>query len=160
MASCAASGAPPASTTHRASGAATTDTTTRLASSLMRTAGRSPATASDFHDLGLFGLDHLVDLRDVVVVDLLEVLLGVLHVVLAHAAHLLEGVAGVRARVPHGDLAVLGQLVHDLHELLAPLLVHLRERNADRAPLGGGLETEIRLADRLLDRLHLPLVER
>src|SRR6476646_9406844 len=144
MASSAARGAPPASTTHRASGAATTDTTTRFASSLMRTTrcGRARRAASDFHDLGLCGLDHLVDLRDVVVVHLLEGLLGVLHVVLAHAAHLLEGVAGVRARVPHGGLAVLGQLVHDLHELLAALLVHLRERDADRTALGGRLEAE------------------
>src|SRR6476661_1568792 len=118
IASSAASGAPPARTIHNARGAAMTAKSTRSVSSLMRV-GSVDAKSSDFHDLGLFGLDHRIDLRDVVVVDLLQVLLGVLHVVLAHAAHLLEGVAGVRARVPHGDLAVLGQLVHDLHELLA-----------------------------------------
>src|SRR4051812_35388419 len=99
MASSAANGAPPASTIHSATGAATIEKRTRLASSLMR-------AGSHFHDLGLFGLDQLVDLRDVVVVDLLQVLLGVLHVVLAHAAQLLQRVARMRARVPHGDLAV------------------------------------------------------
>lgn len=44
---------------------------------------------SDFHDLGLFGLDHAVHLVDVIVVQLLQILLGVLHVVLAHAIQLL-----------------------------------------------------------------------
>ena len=90
----------------------------------------------------------------------LEILLRVFHVVLAHAGQLLERVTGVRPGVPDRDLSVLGELVNDLHQVLAPLLVHLRQRNADRAPLSGWLETEIGLANRLLDDLHLPLFER
>src|SRR3954469_11417855 len=131
----AASGAPPASTIHNATGAATTEKRVRFASSLMRGAQRAASdfpdaarrATSDLHDLGLFGLDHLVDLRDVVVVDLLEVLLRVLHVVLAHAIQLLQRIARVGASVPDGDLPVFGELVDDLHELLATLLVHLRQ---------------------------------
>ena len=40
----------------------------------------------------------------------------------------LELVAGVAADVAHRDPALLGPVLHDLHELLAPLLGELRER--------------------------------
>src|SRR5215218_4638135 len=150
-ASRAARGAPPASTIQSARGAATTEKRMRSASSDI---GAGAVARSDFHDLGLFGLDHLVDLPDVVVVDLLEVLLGVLHVVLAHARELLEAVAAVGAGMADRDLAVFRELVHHLHQLLGALLVHLRQRDADHAPLRRRLEAEVGLANRLLDRLH------
>src|SRR4051794_38658624 len=86
---------------------------------------------SDFHDLGLFGLDQVVDLMDVIVVDLLQILLGVLDVVLGHALHLLERLTRMSARVPNGNLPFLGELVDDLHELLATLLVHRRKGHAN-----------------------------
>ena len=54
-----------------------------------------------------FAFRSIVDLADVVVVDLLQVLLGVLDVVLAHAVELLEAVARVRARVANGDACLL-----------------------------------------------------
>src|ERR1700716_1959545 len=79
MGGSAARGPPPASTIHRAKGAATTEKRIRSASSLMRA---RLSAASDFHDLGLFGLDHLIELSNVVVVNLLQIFLGVLHVVL------------------------------------------------------------------------------
>src|SRR5690349_13888515 len=121
MASSAASGAPPAMTIHNARGAATTANRTRSASSLIRAVGWC-RSSSDFHDLGLFGLDHGIELPDVVVVNLLQFLLALLDLVLAHAAQLLQLVACAGARVTDGDLAVLRELVHDLHEILAPLL--------------------------------------
>src|SRR5450759_2541758 len=131
----AASGAPPASTIQSARGAATMEKRKRFASSLMRAGGCCSSPASDFPDLRLFGLDHLIDLSDVVVVDLLQILLGVFHVVFAHAAELLQAVARMRPRMANGDLAIFGELVDDLHEILAPLLVHRRQRDADHSAL-------------------------
>src|SRR5215208_2985928 len=139
-ASRAARGAPPASTIQSARGAATTAKRMRSASSDI---GAGAVARSDFHDLGLFGLDHLIDLSDVIIVHFLQVLLRVLHIVLADARELLQRVARVRARVTNGDLAVLGELVHDLHQLLAALFVHLRQRHTDGSALGRRLETEI-----------------
>src|ERR1051326_1914596 len=114
--------------TRTPSGAAMIPTSTRRVSSDMRTpawpAARAPGGGSDFHDLGLFGLDQVVDFMDVVVARRLQVFLGGLDVVLADTVQLFQGLARVRARVPDGDLAFLGELVDDLHQLLAPLLIH------------------------------------
>ena len=78
---------------------------------------------SDFHDLGFLVLQELVDLVHVFVVDLLEILFRVLHVVLAHAIELLEVIARDGSRVPHRNAPFFGELVHDLHELFPALLV-------------------------------------
>src|SRR5665213_104080 len=56
------------------------------------------------------------------------------------------------------DAAVLGQLGNDLHEFLATLLVHRRQRNTDQTTLSTRIESQIRLANGLLDRLELPLI--
>src|SRR6478735_74153 len=146
------------------SGAAMTPNRMRRVSSdtrppASRAALRSPASRSDFHDLGLFGLDQVVDLVDVVVVDLLQILLGVLDVVLGDALHLLQRLARMRARVPNGNLPFLGELVNYFHELLPALLVHGRQRHANDGALRRWIEPEIRLADRLLDGFRLRLVE-
>src|SRR5437764_8025487 len=114
------------------SGAATTANRTRRVSSDTKTpalhaARDGPAWTSDFHDLGLFGLDQVVDLVDVIVVDLLKILFSVLHVVFRNTLHFLQRLARVRAGMPNGDLPFLGELVHDLHQLLTPLLVHRRQ---------------------------------
>src|SRR5262245_58973968 len=151
------SAAPPAKTMTAPMGIATTAKRTRRVSS--DTAAPSEGAGSHLHDLGLFGLDHVVYLVNEVVVQLLKVLLRVLHVVLGHAVQLLERVAAVGARMPNGDLPLFSQLVDDLHELLAPLLVHRRQGNTDDLPLRGRLEPEIGLSDRLLDELDLTLVE-
>ena len=58
----------------------------------------------------------------------------------------------MRAGVADGDFAVFGRLVDDLHQLLAALLVHRRQRNADDAALNRRVEPEIGFANRLLDR--------
>ena len=46
----------------------------------------------------------------------------------------LEIVAGLATDVAHGDLGLLRPVLHDLHELLAPLLCELREHEADDRP--------------------------
>src|SRR5688500_15035549 len=127
------------------------------AAAVRGTVGRIPV--SDFHDLGFLRLDQVVDAVDGVVVRLLEILLGVLLLVLGDAVHLLQRVARVRARVAHGDPAVLGHLVDDLHEVAPALLVQRRQRHPDDAALRRRIEAEIGLADRLLDDLHLALVD-
>ena len=69
--------------------------------------------------------------RDVLLGDLLELLLGAGHVVLADLAVLgqpVQLVLGVPADVADRDPRVLGLLVRDLDELLAALLGELRER--------------------------------
>src|ERR1051325_3211159 len=152
-ASSAASSAPPARTMPIATGAAATPNRTRRGSSEL-------TLRSHFHDLGLFGLDQLVDLVDVVVVHFLNVLLGVLHVVFGNALQLLERLARVRARVTNGDFPFLGVPVPDFHQLFAPLLVHHRERHANESALRRRLEPELRFANRLFDNLDLTLVER
>src|SRR6476661_1530538 len=116
--------------------------------------------ASDLHDLGFLRLDQVVDLLDRLVVHLLDVLLEVLLVVLGNAILLLHLVARLGPCMANRHPPFLGELVHDLHEVLAPLLVHRRQRDADDVPLHRRVEAEVRLADRLLHRLDLPLVER
>src|SRR5438874_10512115 len=86
----------------------------------------APSSTSDFHDLGLFGLDQLIDLVDVIVVDLLEIFFGVLDVIFGHTLQFLESFARMSPSVPNGDLPFLGQLVNDFHELFAALLIHGR----------------------------------
>src|SRR5688500_4000046 len=86
---------------------------------------------SDFHDLGFLVLQELVDLVHVFVVEFLQILLSVLHVVFAHAVQLLEVIASHRAGMPNGNPTLLRQLVHDLHQLLPALLVHHGQRDAD-----------------------------
>src|SRR6185295_14660403 len=123
-----ASAAPPANSIASAIGAAMTPNRIRRVSSDMDPSVALPRQGvrnhSHFHDFGFLRLDQLIDLVNEVVVQLLEVLLRVLHVVLRRSPQLLEHVASVRARVADGDLPFLRELVHDLHELLAALLVH------------------------------------
>src|SRR5512134_3886365 len=71
-----------------------------------------------FHDLGLFGMDQAVDLLDVVVGEFLDVLLGPGLVVAADVLELLDLAQRVGAGVADRDLAFLGELVHDLDQLL------------------------------------------
>src|SRR5215831_2575801 len=96
----AASAASPTTRMPTTIGAAMTPNRTRRVSSELK-------RRSHFHDLGFFRLDQFVDLVDVVVVDFLQVLLGVLDVVLGHAGQLLHRVTGMRPRMTDGDLAFL-----------------------------------------------------
>src|SRR4051794_8916866 len=78
-------------------------------------------------------------------------------VVLAHGAVLLEllqEVDAVAADVADGDARLLGIFVRDLDHLLAALLVHLGDAEPDHLTLGQRVEAEVRIPDRLLDRVH------
>ena len=80
-------------------------------------------------------------------------------IVLADVAILfrfLQEIHPVAADMAHGDTGVLGIAMRDLDQLLAALLVHLRQRHADEGTLRRWLESEIGLADCFLDDLHLP----
>ncbi len=68
-------------------------------------------------------LQQVVEFGDEVVVQLLEVLLGVLQVVLGHLFESLEPVARLGTCVPKRYPPFHGNLVQDIHELLSPLLV-------------------------------------
>src|SRR6185312_6931428 len=111
---------------------------------------------SDLHDLGFFHREQVFELRHVVVVQLLQILVRVLLVVLRHAVELLR----VLARVPDRDAPFLGELVHDLHQLSAPLLVERRQRHADHAALRRRIQAKVRIADRLLDGRRQAFVPR
>src|SRR5665647_105134 len=113
-----------------------------------------------FHDFGFLRLQHLFELRDVLVVHLLQVLVRGLLVVLGHLVDLLDRVARDRARVPHADAPFLGEPVHHLHQLLATIFVERRQRHADDPALALRVEPEVGVANRLLDGLRQPLVPR
>src|SRR5688500_2770835 len=115
---------------------------------------------SNLEDLGFLRLEQLLDLGDLAVVQLLQLLLGVLDVVLGDLVQLLEPVAGVGARVTDGDASFLGELVHDLHQIPPPLLVERGQGHADHSALRRRIQAEVRVADRLLDRLRQSLVPR
>ena len=72
---------------------------------------------SHFHDFVLFRLHERVDLPHVLIVDLLQVLFGVLHVVLGHAVELLEARPAFGPPVAHTDAPFLREFVHDLHQV-------------------------------------------
>src|SRR5687768_1547137 len=103
----------------------------------------SSDTSSDFQYFCFFPLQKVVDPGDEVVVQLLQVLLGVLHVVFAGVLQLLETVASIGPRVANSDAGFLGELVNDLNQLSPPLFIQGRKRNAYRAALCLRVEPEI-----------------
>ena len=93
-----------------------------------------PAEVSDLHDLLFLLLQEIVDPVDVLVGQLLEPVLRTPFLVVANvtvAHQLLQVVHAVPPDVAYGDPAFLGEVPHDLDELLAPLLGQLRDRQAD-----------------------------
>src|SRR6185437_14495865 len=121
---------------------------------------RASASPSHLHDFRFLRLHELVEPAHVVVVQLLQLALGVLLVVFRDPIELLDAVASGRAGVTHRDAAFLGELVHHLHQIAPPLLVQRRDRNANRPTLVGGVESQIGVANRLLDCGCQPLVPR
>ena len=120
--------------------------------------GRSLDAAED---LFFLAFEQLVDVLDLGVRELLQLGLCPALLVLARLAALAQVaqvVHAVAADVPDRHTALLGKLVHDLHELLAALLGQLRDREPDQVPVVGGREAEVGLQDRLLDRLDRGLV--
>src|SRR5688572_20879843 len=92
------------------------------------------AGMSDLQQLFFFLGQHLVDFVDVPVRELLDLLLDAAVVVLGNQLllqHFLEFVHEVAAHRAHGDARVLRLVPGDLGELLAPLLGHRRQRQAD-----------------------------
>ena len=104
----------------------------------------------------------LVDLGDDLVRELLELLLGPVELVLGDVAVLLERLellAGVAADVAHRDPALLGPVLHHLHQLLAAVLGELPGTSSRMTtPSFDGVDAEVALLDRLLDRLDRALV--
>src|SRR3954469_15892478 len=114
------------------------------------------SAGSDFEDFLLLVLEQLVDLVNALVGELLQRFLGAVLVVAAHVAVLLElaqVVHDVAAHVAHRYAAVLGDAADDSHQVLAPLLGELGDREADHVAVVPGRQTQVGLHDRLLDRL-------
>src|SRR5262249_33728838 len=121
------------------------------------------ASGSDLHQLVLFALEHPVDLRDELIGELLELLLGPLALILGDLAVLdvlVDLFLGVATDVAHGDASVLGAIAHRLRELLATLLGERRKAEPDDLSVVRRIETEVARLDRLLDRGHRVTVER
>src|SRR5882762_3286981 len=95
-----------------------------------------------------------------IIVQLLNVLFGVLFFVLGDVLRLLGLADRIGARVADRHAALLGELVHDLHQLPTPLFVERGERNPDEVAVVGGGEAQIGREDRLFDRLEEALVPR
>src|SRR5713101_5794022 len=119
---------------------------------------RRSSPTSDLHDLRLFGFDQLFHELQMVVMQLLHVLLGVLLVVLGDVLGLLDPGDRLGAGTPHAHAPFLGELVHDLHQLLAALLRERRQGNADEVAVVGGREPEIGGQDRFLHGLEEALI--
>src|SRR5438876_4601034 len=89
---------------------------------------------SNLQKLLLLVARHRVDLGDDVVGQLLQILLDPVEIVareLSILLELLELLANVATDLAHGDPAVFGSRLHDLHELLAALRGELRKRESD-----------------------------
>src|SRR5947209_1859574 len=95
--------------------------------------------------------------------DLLQPLLGPADVVRAGLAVLLgvlQVVNRVTADVARGDAALLREVPHLLHQLLAPFLGQLGDRQADHLPVVVRGQAQVGLEDALLDVAHDALVKR
>src|ERR1041385_492612 len=126
----------------------------------MRISARRSAAILDLHDLRFLGLHRGVHLLQMVVVQLLDVLLGVLLLVLRDVLRLLDPVDRLGAGVADRHATFLGEFVHDLDELPAALLGQGGNRDANDAAVVRMRETEIGGENRLLDRLEERLVPR
>src|SRR6266567_2885777 len=115
---------------------------------------------SDLHDLRFLGFHRLVHLSQMIVVQLLNVLLGVLFLILRDVLGLLDLADRIGARVADRHPPFLGELVHDFHQLPPPLFVERGERDADHVAVVGGGESQIGREDRFFDRLEEPLIPR
>src|SRR5690606_41774391 len=96
---------------------------------------------SDRHQLLFLGLDHLVDVLDRVIGDLLHLALEAALVVLADGLFLQEVLGllvGVAADVADRHLGRLALRVHQLGQRAAALLGWRRQVEADRRARGGG----------------------
>src|ERR687897_3171096 len=103
----------------------------------------APGAGLDLQQLALLVLEHLVDLLDRRVRDLLELLLGSVEVVLREVAVLLERfevVTRLPTDVAHRHPTLLGAAPDDLHEIPAPLLGQRREHESYDVPVVGRVD--------------------
>src|SRR3989442_225530 len=124
---------------------------------------RGSGVRSDRHQVRFLRVQDLVDLGDVAVGELLNIGLCMPLVVLRALLvlqHLLQMFVGVAADVADRDLRRFGLLVHDLRELLAALFGERRHRDADHVAGRRRIESEVRIADGLLDHRDHLLLER
>src|ERR1041385_6964682 len=124
--------------------------------------GFGAPSASNLQDFGFLALEQLVDLLRVLVRQLLDALLGPVLLVLADLAlvdELLQVVDDVAPHVADGNAPVLGHPADDLHELLAPLLRELRDRQADQLAVVRRRQAQVGLLDRPLDGLERVRIE-
>src|SRR5690606_4384700 len=115
---------------------------------------------SDLEQLGFLALDQLVDLLDVLVGQRLQLLLGVVDVVLADLALLLQPLElflGLAPQTTDDDLGVLTLALGDLDHFAAAFLGQLREHHAnDRAVVRSEEHTsELQSRENLVCRLLL-----
>src|SRR5690606_17725485 len=119
------------------------------------------ADRSDRHQFLFLRLDHLVDVLDRLVGDLLDLVLGAAHVVLGDLLFLqqvLDLLVGVAADVADRDLGVLAFAGHDLGQLTAALLGQGGQVEADGGAGGVRGQAQVRAQDGLLDRADHALV--
>jgi hypothetical protein len=98
---------------------------------------------------------ELVDRRDHLVRELLDLALGALELVRGELSVVLQGlelVANGSAQVADCHASFLGLVPHHLHELLAALLGEGREREPDSDPVVGRGDAQVRRLDRFLYR--------
>src|SRR5579863_10051259 len=135
----------------------------RPASPSIRTGLVTVHARSDLEDLCFLALQHDVELRDARVGQLLKAALGAMLVVRARVAGLLQLaqiVHHVPADVANRDAALLDDVARHLDQLAPALLGELRNHQAHQLAVVGGVQPEIGLVDRLLDRLDRGVVER
>src|SRR5262249_6105347 len=114
------------------------------------------ASALDIHgtsqceDLLFLGRDQLVDLCDHLVASLLHLLRRALAFVFADLMilfQLLEDIKAIAPDVPDGNLRGLGIFMRDLHQILAALLVELRNPQAKHLPFRRRRQPEVGCRD-------------
>src|SRR5919106_3073585 len=109
----------------------------------------------DRRKLGFFFPPVLIDDRDVLVRQLLQLLLRIALLifrgllVVDHAPYLLDAVA---AYVSHRNPPVLDARMHHLNQLFPPLLRQWRHGHADYLAIVVGCEAKVGLLQRFLDR--------
>src|SRR5574344_611527 len=115
------------------------------------------------HDFGFLGLKRGVNAGDALVRRLLDLVETLLHVVLGNLLVLLElldRVVRIAADVAHRDLLRLGLGLRDLRDLLAALLVELRNRDAQDLAVRLRRHADVRGENRLVHRVDDRRVKR
>src|SRR5690606_39155860 len=107
----------------------------------------------DLHYFLFLDGEYTVDLGDSRVGGVLHLLAKLAALVLADIPvllELLEKIHAVPPDVAHGDPRLLGIVMRNLGQFAAALLVQLGKRHTDDLPLGGRVEAEAAVADRLV----------